>query len=185
MREPAESNGQVPSWQQPLEDLERVFHDASRALAALRRALESPEATQEAEPETESNAAFERLWQRLDSEKLRPGAEPSKELNERLHGLELLPKRYLVTVEDRERPVDLVPLHRALLGLVKEDEIDLVSCANGTPVVSLRTTGELDPEVIGEAVANGMGQACEVIPQGDERIFLRLSTKPREESNDE
>jgi len=180
MSDPAESGGQVPSWQQPLDDLERVFLEASRALAALRRALESPEAAQTPEPVTESNEAFERLWQRLDHEKTGRGAEASPELSERLHGLELLPKRYLVTIEDRERPVDLVPLHRALLGLAKEDEMDLVSCANGTPVVSIRTTGELDPDALGEAVANGMGQACEVIPQGEERIFLRLSTKAPE-----
>lgn len=161
-----------PSWQQPLEELERIFQDATRALGALRRVLEEPDAKVEAS--AEGKGAFERLWQRLDREKLGQGAELSPELEERLHGLELLPKHCMVTVEDRERAVDLVPLHRSLLTLAKQDDIELVSYVNGTAVISIRTTGALDPDRLGEVVAGALGQELEVIPQGEERIFLRV-----------
>ena len=126
---------------------------------------------------SEGSSAFERFWKRdADAEPEREDVAEEPPTEPR--GLDLLPQQYLITVEDRERSVDLVPLHRALLSLAKMEDISLVSCANGTPVVSLRVIGELDYTTLGEAVSTALAQECEVIPQDTGRLFLRLS--PRE-----
>jgi hypothetical protein len=107
--------------------------------------------------------------ERLERQEGAGAGEPAR------RGLDLLPQVYLMTVEDREHRVDLVALHRALQGLPHLDEIALVSFANGVPVVSLRTQGELDLERLRAAVAAAMDRVCELIPQENTgRIFLRL-----------
>lgn len=179
-------------WQQALDELERNLRAALGSIDLLRRSLNGGPAApklaavapSDLEPEpgipAKSSAgvsAFERFWKRdADAEPEREDVteEPSTEPR----GLDLLPKQYLMTVEDRERNVDLVPLHRALLSLAKMEDISLVSCANGTPVVSLRVVGELDQAKLQEAVSTALDQECEVIPQDTGRLFVRLS--PRE-----
>ena len=118
-----------------------------------------------------SYAPFERLWERLEQERLEkqpPLAEAE------LRGLDLLPRQYLMTVEDRERTVDLVPLHRALQNLIGVQEVALVSFANGVPVVSVRTDRELGMDKLQGSVEAAMARECEVIPQDNGRVFLRL-----------
>ena len=95
------------------------------------------------------------------------------------HGLEALPQHYLMTVEDRETKVDLVPLHRSLASLPGMEEVSLVSYANGVAVVSLRLEGELSLEQLGEVVATAMDRECEVIPQDKTKIYLRLKASER------
>jgi translation initiation factor 2 gamma subunit (eIF-2gamma) len=94
-------------------------------------------------------------------------------------GLELLPQLYLVTVEDRERRVDLVPLHRALQAVAGIDEITLVSFANGIPVVSLRARHEIDMEQLRNAVQSTLKKDCELIPQDNGRVYLRLTSREK------
>lgn len=121
---------------------------------------------------------FERLWERMEHERLEKSrldaeGEPQRK------GLELLPQLYMVTVEDRERRVDLVPLHRALLGIEGIDEIALASYANGVPVVSLRAKHAIDLEQLRDAVEATLRRSCELIPQDTGRIFLRLTSPER------
>lgn len=178
-------------WQQALDELERDLRAALGSIDLLRRSVDGGPATPEPaavapsdlEPElgvpakaSAGISAFERFWERGAD------AEPEREAVAEEHptgprGLDLLPKQYLMTVEDRERNVDLVPLHRALLSLAKMEDISLVSCANGTPVVSLRVVGELDQAKLQEAVSTALDQDCEVIPQDTGRLFLRLSSR--------
>jgi hypothetical protein len=120
-------------------------------------------------------SAFERVWERIERERVEQGVEARPEPAKERHGVELLPQQYLITVEDKESRVDLAPLHRALLTLAPADDISLVSFAKGVPVISLRTQGELDMERLREAVAAATGRGCDVIPQDNGRIFLRLA----------
>ena len=158
----------APSWREPLAELERTLAAASRAVALLRGSLEPEEPTLADEPAAEQsneearNAAFERLWERIDHERLEQQAEAPPE-RKAPRGLDLLPQQYLVTIEDRESAVDLVPIHRALLGLAKMEDVSLVSYANGAPVISLRVQGELEHERLREAIAAATDRQCELI----------------------
>ena len=132
--------------------------------------------------EQASLAAFERVWARLEQERLARGQESAEEEPAAPRGLALLPRQYLITVEDRESKVDLVPLHRALLGLLGIEDVSLVSFANGVPVISVRVTGELDLDQLSETVAVSMDRRCEVIQHDSGRLFLRLT--PRDDQGD-
>jgi hypothetical protein len=193
----AEDASQGPGWQQALEELERSLGDASRAIVLLRRGLEGggpaagpaaaasqdtatpappPEPTAPAEAGA-GRDAFERLWDRIDRERMEKEEKSSAEPSSPPQGLDLLPQQYLMTVEDRESKVDLVPLHRALLGLAEMEDVSLVSFANGVPVISLRSAGELDLERLGEAISTAMDRHCEVTPHGTGRLHLRLKAQ--------
>ena len=194
----AEDAARIPEWQEALADLERSLRDAGRAASALRRGLgvvpppmppvdlaaadaadgvpsqNGPQIKGEA-----GRAAFDRLWNRIESEGTGgDGGRAESSAPERT-GLDLLSEQYLLTVEDREGRVDLVSLHRAILSLKGVEDLSLVSYANGVPVVSLRTEPDFDPEQIGVAVGKAMDRLCEVIPQGNGRLYLR--TRAREE----
>lgn len=189
----AESGQPSPAeWQRAaLDELERNLQAALGSIDLLRRSMDGGAATPEPAAVAPSDlkpepvipakgsagiSAFERFWDRgADAEPEREGVTEERLAEPR--GLDLLPKQYLMTVEDRERNVDLVPLHRALLSLAKMEDISLVSCANGTPVVSLRMVGELDQAKLQEAVSTALDQDCEVIPQDTGRLFLRLSSR--------
>jgi hypothetical protein len=124
---------------------------------------------------------FDRLWDRIERERMERAEQPAQDGPQplRRRGIDLLPQQYLMTVEDREGSVDLVPLHRALLTMPGVEEISLLSYANGVPVISVRTEGELDLELLGENVGMSMDRLCEVIPQENGKVYLRM--KAREE----
>lgn len=124
------------------------------------------------------SSAFDHLWERIEREKIEREAPevPSP------RGLDALPQQYLMTVEDQEGKVDLVPLHRGLAAIEGVQEVSLVSYANGVPVVSLRVEGELDTDRLGEAAAQAMDRQCEVIRQDSGRLYLRMRAWGRGES---
>ncbi|MCH7511782.1 MAG: hypothetical protein IIB19_05400 [Chloroflexi bacterium] len=122
-------------------------------------------------------SAFDRLWNRIESEQESKDEEPPAEPAEERRGLDLLPQRYLITVEDRDGSVDLVPLHRALMGVDGVEEISLVSYANGVPVISLQAEGELDLEQLDSVVGKAMDRQCEVIPQDNGKLYLRMQAR--------
>ena len=119
-------------------------------------------------------STFERLWDRIERERMEKEPGDAAVQSEPLRGLDLLPQQYLMTVEDRESRVDLVPLHRALLSIAGMDDVSLVTYANGVPVISIRVQGELDLEKLQDAIAMGMDRECEVIPQENNKLFIRL-----------
>lgn len=192
-------------WKRALDDLEQALHDATKAVVLLRHGLEeaTPEpmpakapAPREVEPDAPGSlvprakpvavangeddagrSPFERVWDRIEAERLERQSESPAEPAPERRGLDLLPQHYLVTVEDRESTVDLVPLHRALVALDGVEEITLVSFANDVPVISLRVQGELDMDRLSEAVSSAMDRHCEVITQDTGRLFLRLKAQ--------
>lgn len=186
----------VRVWQQTLDDLERSLRDAGQAVALLRRGLDGggraarlaeaartgevaqappgPDISAKGEP---GRSAFDRLWDRIESERETKPEDTAPESVEKRRGLALLPQQYLMTVEDQEGEVDLVPLHRALRGLEAVQEISLVSYANGVPVISLRTEGELDLVRLDDAVSEAMDRQCEVIPQDNGKLYLRMKAR--------
>lgn len=136
----------------------------------------APVAPDEEPPGDDSygRSTFERLWDRIERERMEKEPGEAVVQSEPLRGLDLLPQQYLMTVEDRESRVDLVPLHRALLSIAGMDDVSLVTYANGVPVISIRVHGELDLEKLQDAVAMGMDRECEVIPQENNKLFIRL-----------
>ena len=118
-------------------------------------------------------SAFDRLWDRIEREKMEKQTDAAAEPSEQ-QPVDGLPQLYLMTVEDREGGVDLVPLHRSLAALRGIQEVSLVSYANGVPVISLRTAVELDLNQLGTVVSAAMDRECEVIPQDRGRLYLRL-----------
>lgn len=174
---------QPPGWQQALDDLERSLSEASHAVTRLRRCLAGDEGAagdvaQGLPAKGEAGrSAFDRLWDRIESEQESKDEEPPAEPSAERRGLDLLPQHYLITVEDREGSVDLVPLHRALMGVKGVEEISLVSYANGVPVISVQAEGELDLEQLDSAVGRAMDRQCEVIPQENGKLYLRMRAR--------
>lgn len=187
---------QTEALHQTLAELEQSLHAATRAVAALRQMVGDgqpaaplslvrpapaapPQPVEPAAPTDQESgySPFERLWERVERERLERQQQVIEEPERR--GLDLLPRHYVMTVEDRERRVDLVPLHRALQGLPGIEEVTLVSFANGVPVVAVRTDRDLDTDRLRTAVAAAMDRQCEVISQDNGRVFLRLT--PHEE----
>lgn len=179
---------EAPFLAEMLDELEHNLRSAVRAFEGLRAGLagsalptfqvvQQTEAPAETEPiPLGSNgggayAPFERLWERLEQERLEKQQPPEEA---EVRGLDLLPRQYSMSVEDRERAVDLIPLHRALQSLTGVQEVSLVSFANGVPVVALRTDRELDLDLMRASVETAMDRQCEVIPQDNGRIYLRL-----------
>lgn len=186
-----------PEWQEALDDLEQSLHQALRAIALLRHDLErgnmaapaqAPPAAAMPSPQPEMEipgaaqgsapASFDRLWDRVEQEQRDKHAQGSAQdrppAQSKGAGLAGLPQSYLMTVEDREGKVDLIPLHRALSNLSNVQEVSLASYANGVPVISLRAAGELNLDELGSAVSTEMDRECEVIPQDTGKIYLRM-----------
>lgn len=90
-------------------------------------------------------------------------------------GFELLPRTYRITVEDKRRGVDLVPLHRALLGLEGVRDISLLSYSNGTAIVAAESTGELLPDVLGAAVSHAMAREVKVEVHNEQTMVIKLA----------
>ena len=74
-------------------------------------------------------------------------------------------------------PVDLLPVQRALRAFASADDVSLLNFANGTAVISMRATGELDLDKLAMAIGMATSRECEVIPQDQGKLFLRLSAE--------
>ena len=122
-------------------------------------------------------SSFEGVWERLERERKERSEADIEDIAE-VRGLEHLPQTYRITVEDRDgTPVDLVPVHRALLTFAPADNISLVNFANGVPIVSVQMEGELDLERLAAAIGAATSRHCEVIQQEKGKLFLRLSSE--------
>ena len=118
---------------------------------------------------------FERVWERLNQER-EERSEEGAESTAGPRGLGNLPTVYRMTIEDRDgTPVDLVALHRALMAFAPADDISLTGYAKGTATVGLRTEGDLDLDRLASVIGTAMARQCEVIPQDQGKLFLRLS----------
>jgi len=90
-------------------------------------------------------------------------------------GFDLLPRVYRVTVEDKRRGVDLVPLHRALLGMDSVRDISLLSYSNGTAIVSLDTLDELNPDTLCQAISRAMSRGARVEVHNELTMVVKLA----------
>ncbi len=90
-------------------------------------------------------------------------------------GFELLPRSYRITVEDKRRGVDLVPLHRALLGIAGVSDMSLLSYSNGTAIVALEATVEIKPDALGAAVAHAMAREVKVEVHNEQTMVVKLA----------
>ena len=107
-----------------------------------------------------------------------PVAEPrlmASPHKEPMRGFELLPRTYRLTVEDKRRGVDLVPLHRALLGMDGVRDMSLLSYSNGTAIVALETTVELDPDLLAKAVSRAMARDVKVEVHNEQTMVIKLA----------
>ena len=126
-------------------------------------------------------SSFEGVWERLEQERKERSEGDIEDIGE-VRGLEHLPQTYRITVEDRDgTPVDLVPVHRALLTFAPADSISLVNFAGGVPIVSIRMEGELDLERLAATIGAATSRHCEVIQQDQGKLFLRLSSEKETE----
>ncbi len=145
-------------------------------------ALSDVELKEEAQAVGKSRlSSFEGVWERLERERKERSDGNIEDIAD-VRGLEHLPQTYRITVEDRDgTPVDLVPVHRALLTFAPADAISLVNFAGGVPIVSVRMEGELDLERLASAIGAATSRHCEVIPQDQGKLFLRLSSEEENE----
>jgi hypothetical protein len=97
-------------------------------------------------------------------------------------GLELLPRSYTVTVEDRREndrrsKVDLAPLHRALMDIEGMRDVHLVSYAHGVATIAVESHGEIDTAQLQSAVAEAMQRECTVVARDEQRIHVRMAER--------
>ncbi len=90
-------------------------------------------------------------------------------------GLELLPRSYRITVEDKRRGVDLVPLHRALLGMDGVRDMSLLSYSNGVAIIAIDTLGGIDPEALRSAVSRAMAREAAVEVHNEQTMVVKLA----------
>ena len=87
----------------------------------------------------------------------------------------MLPRNYRITVEDKRRGVDLVPLHPALLGLNGVKDMSLLSYSNGVAIVALEATTEINPDALGAAVAHAMARETKVEVHNEQTMVVKLA----------
>jgi hypothetical protein len=90
-------------------------------------------------------------------------------------GLDLLPRTYRITVEDKRRGVDLVPLHRALLGMDGVRDMSLLSYSNGVAIVAVEMIDELDPQALESAMSRAMSRGAKVEVHNDTTMVVKLA----------
>jgi len=105
----------------------------------------------------------------------RPIPKPLPPLVEPKRGFDLLPRNYRITVEDKRRGVDLVPLHRAMLSMDGVRDMSLLSYNNGVAIVALETTEELDPELLRSSVSRAMACDARVEVHNENTMVVKLS----------
>jgi hypothetical protein len=102
----------------------------------------------------------------------RPAPQPEPEAK---RGFDLLPKTYRITVEDKRRGVDLVPLHRALLGMDGVKDMSLLSYSNGVAIVAVETTNGIDPDALNRSVSRAMARAVKVEVHNDTTMVVKVA----------
>ncbi|TAK71555.1 MAG: hypothetical protein EPO22_01125 [Dehalococcoidia bacterium] len=90
-------------------------------------------------------------------------------------GLDLLPRTYRITVEDKRRGVDLVPLHRALLGMDGVRDMSLLSYSNGVAIVAVDMVDELEPQMLEGAISRAMARGAKVEVHNDTTMVVKLA----------
>jgi hypothetical protein len=193
-REPAAWQAPPASGQDIARELARIQERLDTIMALLERLVgdgagpsigpvwERAHADTQARSEPERPAIFRDAAPRplisapRDTIDTRPIPEPLPPLQvEEKRGFDLLPRSYRITVEDKRRGVDLVPLHRALLGMDGVRDMSLLSYNNGIAIVALETTEELDPDALGSSVARVMSRGAKVEVHNEHTMVVKLA----------
>lgn len=125
------------------------------------------------EPISRGAVAEQLQADRIDT---RPLPQPLPPLHvEPKRGLELLPRTYRITVEDKRQGVDLVPLHRALLAMDGVKDMSLLSYNNGVAIVALETNKDIDPDVLGASVSRAMSREAAVEVHNEHTMVVKLA----------
>jgi hypothetical protein len=85
-----------------------------------------------------------------------------------------MPRQYRITVEDKRRGVDLVPLHRAMQGMDNVKDMSLLSYSNGVAIVLVESVGPIDPDSLGGAVAHAMARATKVEVHNEQTMVVKI-----------
>ncbi len=109
-----------------------------------------------------------------------PAQRPAEAETPAPRGLDLLPRTYTITVEDRREEdrrtsVDLAPLHRALMAIEGVRDLSLVSYTHGVAVISLESQSEITPSQLESVVAEVMQRDCTVVARDDYRLHVRVA----------
>jgi len=109
-----------------------------------------------------------------------PAQEPAEAAPPPPRGLDLLPRSYTITVEDRQEEdrrtsVDLAPLHRALMAIEGVRDLSLVSYTHGVAVISLEAQSEITTSDLESAIAEAMQRDCTVVARDEYRIHVRVA----------
>lgn len=145
-----------------------IFRTVERAApAVLAEAIVDEDNDEDEEGESTAPAAPQPTRARIE-------AMPSA-ANAPRRGLDLLPRTYRITVEDKRRGVDLVPLHRALLGLSVVRDMSLLSYSNGVAIVSLDTLDALDSEDLRRAIGRAMSRDAAVEVHNEQTMVVKLA----------
>jgi hypothetical protein len=193
-------------WQETLRDIERSVNEATQAIHFLRgtlrelapllrgigdleEALNSLTAPGPQQPRSQSEAApysgGRPMPDRGDAVPSRSQAPPRSEeaappVPRAPRGLDLLPRSYTITVEDRREEdrrtnVDLAPLHRALMAIEGVRDLSLVSYTHGVAVISLEAQSEITTSELESAIAEAMQRDCTVVARDDYRMHVRVA----------
>ena len=84
------------------------------------------------------------------------------------------PYSYRVTVEDRRRDLELVPLHQALSTMSAIRNMSLLSYINGVASISLESTEEILPPDIENAIHKTLKRSCSVLPHDSNTILVQV-----------
>ena len=173
---PAETEAETRAGESDTTEAEPQAGESDTAKKAVRSSEPAEDATVVGGVKS-SITSFEHVWERLQREGEERRAAPAEEI-EQVRGLSSLPSEYRITIEDRDgTPVDLVPVQRALRAFASADDVSLLNFTNGTAIISMRITGELDLDKLGSAIGMATSRECEVIPQDQGKLFLRLSVE--------
>ena len=85
-----------------------------------------------------------------------------------------LPRQYRITVEDKRRGVDLVPLHRAMQGLEHVKDMSLLSYSNGVAIVLVESVGAIDPEALRAAVERAMSRETKIEVHNEQTMVVKI-----------
>lgn len=131
----------------------------------------TPSIMRDPSPQTATAAELEPI------EPLKTEPEPITELRpvaEQVPLEERMPRQYRITVEDKRRGVDLVPLHRALQGIDNVREMSLLSYSNGVAMLLLESVGLLDPETLRLAVGRVMAREARIEVHNEQTFVVKI-----------
>src|SRR5205823_8411469 len=139
---------------------------------AIFRDLSPASAT--AEPLVEEPAPAPAPVQQQAPAAVQPPPQPVQQPDAK-RGFDLLPRTYRITIEDKRRSVDLVPLHRSLLAMEGVRDMSLLSYNNGVAIVALETVSDIDPQVLESIVGRAMSRGARVEQHNECTLAVKLA----------